>query len=355
MITGDVGHADVVAAAALYAPGIALTAAALNATRLRGTPRAYAIGSFAIVSAEMLAALVVAFLVDDPVPMMVIGWAIASLTLSGLLLARHVPRLDLPDRSTVSRLARFGLPLVPATIAWIVGDGVIRSTIAREATLADVGEFGIAHRIVSALGILVTGFAVAWQPYMYRTSSDLVTMRTRVGAPVVVALVGLVAIALALLAPEIIGVVSGPRYADAAVAIAPLAAGMVAFGLFTALGPLAAITQGTSRIAWAAILGVLVQTATSLLLVKPMGLTGAAVASMAGYVVAALLLVIWLRAVHLDRPGQALLGVSVGVGSGLVLASVSIAAPAPLRFGVAFALGIVVVIVARSLRKFVPT
>ncbi|HEX2281724.1 MAG TPA: oligosaccharide flippase family protein, partial [Thermomicrobiales bacterium] len=75
LLTGDPENGPVIIAAALYGCVIALTSVALNAVRLRGSPRAYAITSFLVVAAEMAGAVMVALLVASPVTLMVVAWA----------------------------------------------------------------------------------------------------------------------------------------------------------------------------------------------------------------------------------------------------------------------------------------
>jgi hypothetical protein len=75
LLTGDAANAPVVVAAALYGWVTALTATAMNAIRLHGTARAYAVASFMVVTVEMTAALTLAWVVDAPVALMVLGWA----------------------------------------------------------------------------------------------------------------------------------------------------------------------------------------------------------------------------------------------------------------------------------------
>ena len=57
VLTGEARHGNVVLLAAGYGGVMAFTAAALNVIRLRSTPTWYAVGSFAVVTAEMVAAL----------------------------------------------------------------------------------------------------------------------------------------------------------------------------------------------------------------------------------------------------------------------------------------------------------
>jgi O-antigen/teichoic acid export membrane protein len=218
-------------------------------------------------------------------------------------------------------LARFGVPLVPATMAWIVGDAFIRSSIAREASLSTLGEYGIAYRVASALAILVTGFAVAWQPYLYRSAVTDALSRARRTAPGLLATLAWGAMLLTLMGREVVGIAAGPNYENAVTGIAALSGGIVALGVFTLLGVLAGAISGTGRVGTIALIGMMLQAALGIVLVAPLGLSGAALASLAGYVLSALLLVWSTHFLRLDVHGLSLLAMALLAALGLIAAS----------------------------------
>lgn len=291
-LTGDARHAGVIVASGVFGAVTGFTAAALNAVRLRGTPLRYAIGSFAVVLAETAVALTIALLVPQPVRPMVFGWAAAAAVVTAVLLVTHLPRLGRPEVALMRRLAAFGLPLVPMVAAWLIGDVAIRSTLAREADLAALGEYGIASRIASVVALVVTGLAVAWQPYVFRTHSLRAPIRTTHQAIYLfLALGGLGAVLIAM-SPEVILVAAGAEYANAYRAVAPLIAGLVAFGAFVLMAGMASTSGSTGRIALAALTGAAAQAVLALPLIDAFDLTGAGLASLAGYLTAVLVLVV---------------------------------------------------------------
>lgn len=290
VLTGDPSHGRVIVLSAIYGSAMAFTAAALNVIRLRSTPIRYAIGSFAVVTAEMTAAIVVAWLIPDPVEWMVLGWAGSAAAVTGILLWSNLPGLGRPDLAVMRRLAAFGLPLVPAAIAWLVGDLAIRSALAREANLATLGEYGIAYRIASALTLIVVGFAVGWHPYLFRSAPTDVLPRARAAMPVLAAVLGVGAITMSLLSPEIVHAVAGPGYAGAVKAVPFLAAGVVALGLFTLAGGVIGAAGSTRTVAIVALSGMAIQVAIAVPLIDAMGLAGGGLASLLGYAVAAVAL-----------------------------------------------------------------
>lgn len=349
LLTQRAEHGEVIAAAALYGAVMALSGFALVTIRLRSTPRRYAVASFLIVTAEMAAALAVAALVDEPLPLVIMAWAAGAALVAVPLLLRHMPRLERPNTSDLRRLGAFGLPLIPAGIAWLIGDAWIRSTLARGSDLAALGEYGIAFRIASLLGLVVTGLGVAWYPYIHRSPPTEVGERAVRMFAVVIGALGGGAVAVTALAPEIIEVVAGAPYAGARLAVGALAAGMIAMGCFVLLAGVIGSTGSTARVAVAAVLGALSQGVVALLLVPGAGLAGAGIASLAGYSIALAAAGIAARRIIPGRGLISTLGTAVVVAGALALAQSLQDATVAVRIGIAVvAVGAAMMYVARS-------
>ena len=302
-LTGDAANGSIVTAAAAYGGVIALSAFALNAVRLRGTPRAYAVASFLLITSEMAVALAIAWLGAGPVALIVLGWAAGALLVLVPVLIRFLPAIGRPRVATVRRLVAYGAPLAPAVIAWLVGDSWIRATLARDIELAALGEYGIAYRVASVLGLVVTGFGVAWYPYLYRSpAAEVVPRASEALSKLILVLSGL-GVALTLLSPEIIAIVAGSAYAGARDAVPALIGGMLALGAFMLIGAVVGSSGSTRRIAVAGVSGAALQIVASQPLVSAFGLTGAALASLGGYTVAAMLLGVTELRVFAGRGG----------------------------------------------------
>ena len=289
-LTGDAGNGPIIAAAGVYGAVIALSTIALSVVRLHGTPRAYATASFLIVTAEMALAVVIALLTKGAVALMVLGWAVGATIVAVPVLARHLPPLARPRASTIRRLVTYGAPLVPAAMVWLVGDAWIRATLAREGELSTLGEYGIAYRIASVLGLVVTGFGVAWYPYLYRSPPAEVASRAAQALGMLILVLAGLGVALTALSPEIISTVAGAGYAEARHAIGPLVGGMVALGGFILVGAVVGASGSTRRVAILAVVGAVVQGMAGAWLVPVYALAGAALASASGYVLAIVLL-----------------------------------------------------------------
>jgi O-antigen/teichoic acid export membrane protein len=223
----------------------------------------------------------------------------------------------------------------------VVGDVAIRSAIARGTDLGVLGEYGIAFRIATVLAILVTGFAVAWQPYLYRSSATEVLPRARRAAPALIAVLGAIAVGLTLLAPEIVEVVAGEQYLGAVSAVPALAGSMVVLGLFQLTATVSGARAETRTVAVAALIGALVQVVAAFVLVARLGITGGALASLLGYLVAAAALTWTTRLVSLRASGKLFVAAAFIVAASLGLATWLMQSPLAIRLGVAVGTAIV--------------
>jgi O-antigen/teichoic acid export membrane protein len=346
LLTGQDTNAPVIVAAAVSGSGIAVGASALNAARLHGSPATYALASFLIVSAEMVAALAVA-LAGGPVAIMVVGWSVGAAIVAVPVLLRFVPRLRRPTAATAGRLVAFGAPLIPAAVAWLVGDAWVRAAIAREAHPGALGEYGIAFRIATVLGLVVTGFGVAWFPYLYRSPAAEVASRAAQALGVVVLALATVGVGLTALSPEIVAMIAGEEYAGAHDAIGPLVGGMVALGVFVLVSAVVGSSGSTRRVAVAALIGAAAQGIAGSWLVPAAGIVGAGVASLVGYTLAAIILL---------ATEPRLLGGGIAISVALAAAGLSVAssigeAPTIVRFVIALGFGAIAGAVALWLTR----
>ena len=166
----------------------------------------------------------------------------------------------------------------------------------------------------------------------------------------VLALAGLGAV-LTALSPEIVALVAGDGYAAAREAVAALCGGMVAMGVFVLVSAVTSASGSTSRIARAALAGVIVQAASAVPLVAGMGISGAGIASLLGYAAAAGLLVAGERALLAGRSGM-LFGAAMALSAlALTAANLSLALALPLRVGLVVAVGLLAAVVLWSAAK----
>lgn len=333
-LTGDPADDRILVAAALYGWIVALTTTALNAIRLHARPRTYAFASFLIVTVEMSAALVIAWQFESPIALMVLAWAAGAAIIVVPLLVRYVPAFGTPRIGTIRRLAAFGAPLVPAAIAWLVGDAWIRVTLGQLVELEALGAYGIAFRIVSVIALAVTGFGVAWQPYIFRSPPGEVHARASRLLPYLILSLGAAAVAVTALAPEVIRLVAGDPYLRAREVVPALGAGAVAMGAFVLLSAVVGASGSTRRIAVAAVGGAVAQALTAPALIGTVGLPGAGVASLAGGLVAVAFLGAGERRLLRGRDGWIGASATLLVAGGILVATVTQSWAIPVRLAI---------------------
>jgi O-antigen/teichoic acid export membrane protein len=348
LLTGSSVRSDVLVAASVYGGGMVVSMIGLNTVRLRGAAFGYSMVAFAIVLAEAATAIVLAALVPRPVVPIVFTWASIAVVSGWSLQLWLGPRIIWPDREMIVRLLRFGLPLVPAALAWICGDLAIRATLARQTDLAALGQYGIAARIASVLSIGIVGFTVAWHPFLYRASGARAASAARGAANQMTLLLVLGAIVISLLAPEAVDALAGARYGPAAMGVAPLSAAAVAFGLFSLLSAVAGRENRTVAVGLASLTGAGTQVVGAVLLADA-GILGAAAASLLGTLVAAVGLLIYLRLLLRVWPVSPwLLAAALPV---LVAAAVGQSLPSLIRLVIAIASGAALLLAMRNTLK----
>jgi O-antigen/teichoic acid export membrane protein len=195
------------------------------------------------------------------------------------------------SRDRLRSLAAFGLPLVPAGAA-LWGMGFIDRVILGQLDgLASVGEYAVGTRFASVLMFVIGAFGTAYIPFMFSTHAEAPERERalRAGVLTYAAVVfTAIALGLALFAREIASVVA-PDYDDAYTIVGVLCLGVAAFGLTPITSAGISITRQTKYVMRYTGLAVLVSAGLCFALIPPVGLTGAAIGTAAGYVVLAVL------------------------------------------------------------------
>src|SRR5918994_3925117 len=201
------------------------------------------------------------------------------------LLAVHREQLGLQfSRPLLREMNRFGIPLVPAALALIAVNFSDRFFLVHLASLEEVGLYEIGVRIASAMVLLLTAFRMAWPAFAYSIEDDSEAKRTYAFVlTYLVVVASWLALALGLLAPWLVRLLTQPAFYEGERVVAPLAFGGVAYAAYIVM----AIGVGRAKrtqFNWA-ITGAaaLLNVALNLILIPPYGMTGAAVATVAAY------------------------------------------------------------------------
>jgi len=209
--------------------------------------------------------------------------------LLGLALApgsvRRMPRLDL-----MRGLVQTGALLVPGSMAAWVLMYQDRLFLVRYVSLEQIGVYAIAVRLASTLSLLVEPFKAAWGPLALsiQQQHDAAQAYTRVFIYYCVGGLG-VALALSLLAPEILCIVTTPAYVEAATYIWLLTLMSLTSGLQTIMAVGLYIKKQVRHLGWTVVVAAGLNTLLNLLLIPRLGVMGAVIATAIGYLTAPLL------------------------------------------------------------------
>ena len=203
------------------------------------------------------------------------------------------------DRPLLREMNRFGIPLVPTALFLWLTNFSDRFFLLKLADATEVGLYSVGVRIASAMVLLLTAFRMAWPAFAFSISDDDEAKRTYAWVlTYLVALTAWVATGLTLLAPWLVRLLTNPDFYDASDVVGPLTFAAVAFAGYIVI----AIGVGRARrtqFNWV-ITGVaaVVNVALNLILIPPYGMMGAAIATVAAYVVMFLGMGWWYQRIY---------------------------------------------------------
>ncbi|MDX6409235.1 MAG: hypothetical protein QOE13_2306 [Gaiellaceae bacterium] len=188
------------------------------------------------------------------------------------------------DRSLYRAMNRFGLPLVPSAVALWLTNFSDRFFLIKLADAHEVGLYSIGVRVASAIVLLLTAFRMAWPAFAYSIEDDREAERTYSFVLTYVVFVCCwLALALGLLAPWIVKLITTEPFYPAQDVVAPLAFGVAAFGAYVV------VQIGTGRARqtrsnWLVTGGAAaVNVGLNLALIPSYGRMGAAIATVVAY------------------------------------------------------------------------
>ncbi len=203
------------------------------------------------------------------------------------LLSVHREQLGLQfSRPLLREMNRFGVPLVPAALALIAINFSDRFFLVHLTDIAEVGLYEIGVRISSAMVLLLTAFRMAWPAFAYSIEDDDDAKRTYAFVlTYLVVVASWLALTLGLLAPWLVRLLTQPQFYEGGKVVPLLAFGGTAYAAYVVM----AIGVGRAKrtqFNWV-ITGVaaVVNVGLNLILIPPYGMIGAAVATIAAYVI----------------------------------------------------------------------
>ena len=221
-----------------------------------------------------------------------VGNFTGTLVVYVVLLAYRRYQLGLElSRSLLREMNRFGLPLVPSGLAlWAINfvDRLFLNTISGA---AETGLYSIGVRISSVIIFLFTAFRTAWPAFAYSIEDDREARRTYAFVLTYLLLVcSWLSVALGLLAPWIVRVLTTPRFYEGARVVALLCFAATAYAGYTVMA------IGIGRVRRTQFNWIITFAAAGLniglniALIPPYGMIGAAIATVAAYTLMFLLM-----------------------------------------------------------------
>jgi O-antigen/teichoic acid export membrane protein len=203
------------------------------------------------------------------------------------------------DRDLFRRMNRFGLPLLPSALFLWATNFSDRFFLVKLSDTEEVGLYSVGVRIASAMVLLLTAFRTAWPAFAYSIRDDGEARRTYAYVLTYLVLVSSwLAVTLGLCAPWIVEWLAADAFLESSRVVGVLAFAAVAFAVYIV------VSIGVGRIKrtqymWAVTLaGVLVNFGLNLVLIPPYGMMGAAIATVAAYVVMAVGIAWWSQRIY---------------------------------------------------------
>lgn len=193
--------------------------------------------------------------------------------------------------SWLKQLLTYGLPLVPVSIAYWVLAYADRYFLLQYTTLDEIGLYSVANKLSNFLAIFSGAFQLAWPPFAFSIMKN--SQHHEIYAKTLIFyLTGMtyLAIIIALMAREILQIVTTPAYIGAYSVVGLLCLGLIANGSFYIIGVGLSITKKTHHLAWITILTAGLNIGLNFIFIPGFGIVGAALATTLSFTFSAIIL-----------------------------------------------------------------
>ncbi len=213
----------------------------------------------------------------------------AATALLGLLLCRHSLQLRF-SRTLLTRMLRYGLPLVPVSFAYGIIGSVDRYFLQRTGSLDQVGAYAVAMKFFTVVTMGISAFQLAFGPFAFARARDPDAPRlfARVFA-LYITIASLGALLAGLAAPAVVELLAGRSYADAARPAMWLAFAAVAQGAYYVAALGITLSLRTPLLSWTAVGAALVAIIANGVITPRYGAEGAAFATFLAYTASAVM------------------------------------------------------------------
>jgi O-antigen/teichoic acid export membrane protein len=221
------------------------------------------------------------------------------------------------DQVWAGKLVKFGFPFIFVDLAYILFSSMDRWMLAYFSSLEEVGVYSVALRFASVVAFVSSAFGQAWSPMAIKIITDHPDQyRKLFGQVLLVLLVVMMVVggAISLFAGELIALIMPREYWGSALPLTILCFGIVLQSTqqVTAIGiSIEKKTYLFARVAWFA---VCVNFVLNLLLIPPLGATGAAWATLISYIVMTTAYLHYTQKLHPIKLQWRYLGSLLGLG-----------------------------------------
>ena len=260
----------------------------------------------------------------------IVGSFTGTLAVWTALLAYRREQLGLQfDIALFRRMEHFGLPLVPSGLALWAVNFSDRFFLVKLAGAAETGLYSVGVRMAAAVVLLLWAFRAAWPAFAYSIEDEDEARRTYgFVLTYLLFICSWLSLALGLLAPWLVRLLTTPEFYDAARVVAPLAFAATIFAGYIVVA-IGVSRSRRTQFNWVVSgTGALVNVALNLALIPRYGMIGAAIATIGAY--ATMFVGMTLRAQHVYPVAYQWWRVVVVVGAAVGLTVLGKALDVPL-------------------------
>jgi O-antigen/teichoic acid export membrane protein len=239
-----------------------------------------------------LSATLVVTLSDKAFGLIAGSYAGTAVALVVVLVDRRTVLYGHLDRAVLRPMLRFGLPFVPSRLALWGLNLSNRLFLLAFSTQAAVGVLALGVRIGTSVALVVTAFQLAWPPFAYSIEDDDEARRVyRAVLTWWCVLASWLVLGLALLRHPLLALL-GHRWEPAANPMAFVALGFGCYGAYYAVGVAVGRVKKTGLNWIVTGIAAIANAILCVILIPPFGPTGAAAATAASYLLAAVLMIV---------------------------------------------------------------
>jgi O-antigen/teichoic acid export membrane protein len=217
----------------------------------------------------------------------VLAGAVTLVLIRGWIAPRDI------SRRLLGEMLVYGLPLIPAALASWVTASADRFILKAYVPTSEIGIYSIGVSLASGIALLTGAFQLAWGPFAFSILSQPDAQRVYSKVLSIYSLFGCwLGTALALFAPQILWILTTPKYYSAESAVGYLVFGYLAIGATYIVAIGCNIAKKSGPVAISVFLGAGVNTAINFAIIPFLGKNGAALSTFLAYAVAAVYLYI---------------------------------------------------------------